>query len=264
MSFLVGRDSVALKELRGVSRRWQTYVGRCLYVGITAALLFQYWKDNWVTAPDGQLALSVSQYAVLGRAIFERCEWVSLALTVLAAVIAGAEMIARETRARTLDLLLLTPLTPFRVVLGKWKAAMMIAGALYLCSIPVLAIAVYLGGVAPIDLARSVAFTLGMASAAAALGLYSSARLKSTGAAVAATVPMVLGMFLAFRVVDLAGNTLLGIFRGASPLLVHQGGATTLLTALVATIVTLRAAVRQVRIRAGEIPGQEDHARERR
>ncbi|HEV3028484.1 MAG TPA: ABC transporter permease subunit [Planctomycetota bacterium] len=264
MRFLLGRDSVALKELRGVSRRWQTYVGRCLYVGITAALLYQYWKDNWVTTPDGELAMSVSQYAALGRAIFERCEWVSLVLTVLAAVIAGAEMIARETRAGTLDLLLLTPLTPFRVVLGKWKAAMMIAGALYLCSIPVLAIAVYLGGVGPIDLARSAGFTLGMTSVAGALGLYSSARLKTAGAAVAATVPLVLGMFVVFRVGDLVGKTLLEICLRTSPLLVHPGGVSTLLIAIVATLAVLRAAVRQVRIRTGEIPGQEDHARELR
>jgi len=264
LTFLFGRDPVALKELRGVSRRWQTYVGRCLYVGITAVLLYQYWKDNWVDAKGEGPTTSVSQYAVLGRAIFDRCEWVSLVLTVLAAVIAGSEMIARETRAGTLGLLLLTPLTPHRVVLGKWKGAMMIALALYLCSIPVLAIAVYLGGVGPGDLARSAAFTLGLAAAAAALALYSSAHLKSAGAAVAATLPLVLGVFLVFWVVDVLGNAFFDMALGAAPAPIHQGGVSTTVVALLATLTALNAAVRQVRIRAGSIDGQAEHERELR
>jgi ABC-type transport system involved in multi-copper enzyme maturation permease subunit len=264
LSLLFGRDPVAQKELRGISRRWQTYVGRCLYVGITALLLHQYWKENWVTPPGRDPATSVSEYAALGRAIFQRCEWVSLILTVLAAVLAGAEMIARETRAGTLSLLLLTPLTPERVVLGKWKGAIMIAVALYSCSIPVLAIAVYLGGVGPGDLARSAVFTLGLASVAAALGLYSSARLDSAGAAASATIPMVLGMFLFLGIVDQVGGIFLQMAWGPSSVLVHPGGLATALAAVAATIAVLRGAVRQVRIRTGAIPGQDEHARELR
>jgi len=264
LSALFGRDPVALKELRGVSRRWQTYLGRCLYVGLTAVLLYQYWKDNWVAQPGAGPATSVSGYAVLGRAIFERCQWVSLGLTVLAAVLAGAEMIARETRAGTLPLLLLTPLTPERVVLGKWKGAFMIAVSLYLCSIPVLAIAVYLGGVGPVDLGRSALFTLGLASVAAAQGLYSSARFKSTGAAVAAAVPMVLGIFIVFWIAGILERSFLRTSAGASPVLAHPGGTGSSLVALVATLLALRSTVRQVRIRTGAIPGQAEHARELR
>ena len=89
------QDPVAAKELRGFSRRWQTYVGRCVFVAITAYLLYEYWKDAWRPAPGRTGAVSVSQYAELSREIFVRCEWVSLALTVIAAVIAGSDMIAR-------------------------------------------------------------------------------------------------------------------------------------------------------------------------
>src|SRR6185436_6165 len=152
-------DPVALKELRGVSRKWQTYVGRCLFVGITAYLLYEYWKDAWHGRPGMSATVTISEYARLGREIFIRCEAVSIALTVLAAVIAASDMLAREIRDGTLGLLFLTNLTPGRVVFGKFNAAMMIALALYLCGLPVLAIAVYLSGVGPGDLARSAAFT---------------------------------------------------------------------------------------------------------
>jgi ABC-type transport system involved in multi-copper enzyme maturation permease subunit len=265
LSALFGRDPVALKELRGVSRRWQTYVGRCLFVGITAALLYQYWKDSWAAVPGAVASMSVSQYAMLGRAVFVRCEWVSLGLTVLAAAIAGSEAIAREVRGGTLDLLLLTPLSPHRVVLGKWKGAMMIALALYCCSIPVLAIAVYLGGVGPEDLARSVAFTLCLASIAAAVGIHASARLKSAGAAVAVTLPIMLGAFVSLWLLDRLGAVFLEIYILHVPAtLIHHGGFLTIGTSLLATILILNAAVRQVRIRAGAIADASDHRRELR
>jgi ABC-type transport system involved in multi-copper enzyme maturation permease subunit len=261
---LFGRDPVALKELRGVSRRWQTYIGRCLYVGITAALLYQYWKEKWLAEVDQEPLVSVSQYAAFGRAIFIRCEGVSLALTVLAATIAGSEMLAREIRAGTLGLLLLTPMSPHRVVFGKWKGAAMIALALFSCSIPVLAISVYLGGVGPADLVRSAVFTMGLASVAAATGLYFSARLASAGAAVAATLPAVLGAFGGLWLLDRIAALTLAAAWGGQASLVHQGGLATAAASVLATVLMLNAAVLQVRIRTGLIPGREVHARELR
>ena len=40
-------DPVTGKELRSVSRRWQTYVGRVLFVAATGALIYAFWQDAW-------------------------------------------------------------------------------------------------------------------------------------------------------------------------------------------------------------------------
>jgi len=260
LTALFGRDVVALKELRGMSRRWQTYVGRCLFVGLTAYLLYEYWRNAWLSQA-GSRTVSVSEYAALGRAIFTRCDYVSLALTVLSAVIAGSDMLSREIRAGTLSLLLLTPLTPQRVILGKWKGAWMSAAALYLCSVPVLAIAVYLGGVGPEDLARSAVFTLGSASVAAALALYFSARLKSAGAAAAAAIPILFFILPACTCLDFLAHVFV---EGIGGVFAHPGGFTTAAGAIVLTAVFLGRAVHQIRLRTGAIPGPADLARERR
>jgi ABC-type transport system involved in multi-copper enzyme maturation permease subunit len=256
-------DPVAGKELRSVSRRWQTYVGRCIFVGVTAYLLYEYWKRVWAGNPGQPAGASVSQVAELGREIFLRSEGVSLGMTVLAAVIAGSDMLAREIRNGTLGLLFLTPLTPRRIVLGKWKSAVMIALSLYLCSLPVLAISVYLGGIGAEDLARSAAFTLGLAAVAAAISLSFSARLKSAGAAVAATLSLMILVLLAFLLADHMGGQLYGHLFG-SALIVHKGGLLTSLLAILLCVVSLEKTLRQVRIRMGAIPGPADLARERR
>jgi ABC-type transport system involved in multi-copper enzyme maturation permease subunit len=256
-------DPVAAKELRGFSRRWQTYVGRCLFVGITTYLLYQYWIQAWAMGAEENAprTVSVSQYAQLGRQIFLRCEWVSLALTVVAAVIAGSDMIAREARNGTLGILLLSDLTPRRVVVGKWKGVLMITVALFFCGLPVQAIAVYLGGVGPADLARSTAYILGLGAVAGAVTIYFSARLKSGGAAVAASIPMMLVMMLAFAVCDLIGTFMIRTL-GNPKAIVHQGGVSTVLFSIIMVVVYLRMAIRQVRRRVSNEQKSAEVARE--
>jgi ABC-type transport system involved in multi-copper enzyme maturation permease subunit len=256
-------DPVAGKELRSVSRRWQTYVGRCIFVGVTGYLIYQYWKQTWNGAQGMPALTSVSQYAELGREIFLRSEWVSLAMTVLAAVIAGSDMLAREIRNETLGLLFLTPLTPRRIVLGKWKGALMIALSLYLCGLPVLAISVYLGGIGAGDLARSAAFTLGLAAVGAAISISFSSSLKSGGAAVAATLPLMLLVLLAFVFADYMERQIYGHYFGSSVIL-HKGGLITSLIAVLLCVVYLDKAVRRVRLRTGTVAGPAELARERR
>ncbi|MBI3854071.1 MAG: ABC transporter permease subunit [Planctomycetes bacterium] len=263
MTGLLAADPVAGKELRSVSRRWQTYVGRCLFVGITAYLLYEYWKQFWRLKSGVQTYVSVSQIAELGRAIFVRCEGVSIVLTLLAAVMAASDMLAREIRQGTLGLLLLTDLSPRQVVLGKFKGAMMIALALYLCSVPVLAIAVYMGGVGPADLARSAAFTLGLAAVGAAVSLCYSARLKSGGAAVAVSLPLLMVYLLVFGAADLLGDF---FYRNwsASTALLHKGGVGTTVLALFLCGYYLALTLRHVRERTGIAPGPAELAREQR
>lgn len=261
---MIALDPIATKELRSVSRRWQTYVGRCLYVGITAYILYNYWKEVWHGGGPGQSAtVSVSQFARLGREIFSRCEWVSLLMTSLAAVIGGADMVAKEIRNGTLGLLFLTPLTPHQVVFGKWKGAMMIAVSLYLCSFPVLGIAVYLGGVGPLDLLRSAAFTLGLAAVGAAASIYFSARLKSGGASVSATIPFLILTLLGFALADSFATSILDGFMG-SRTLAHPGGLTTTLLAVGLCTILLDKAVGHLRERTGAVPGPAELAREKR
>jgi ABC-type transport system involved in multi-copper enzyme maturation permease subunit len=260
---LTAADPVALKELRGVSRKWQTYVGRCLFVGITAYLLYEYWKEAWHGRNGMAASVTVSEYARLGREIFVRCEAVSIALTVLAAVIAASDMLAREIRDGTLGLLLLTDLSPRRVVMGKFKAAMMIAVALYLCSLPVLAIAVYLGGVGPEELVRSTVFTLGLAAVGASVALSYSARLKSGGAAVAATIPLMILWTTATFVADAVGRAFHQNFFG-SAFQVHKGGIATAGLAFGLCAAYLGRALGYVREKTGMIASPAELAREQR
>ncbi|MBV8878710.1 MAG: ABC transporter permease subunit [Planctomycetaceae bacterium] len=181
-------DPVTLKEIYGISRRGQTYVGRVLYVGVIALILYEFWSINVAEVPF----LSPSAYAELGRQLFTQFVPFQMLMVTLAAIGASADRIIREDSAGTLGLLLLTPLTARRILMSKWKASMAQAGSLILCGVPVVAVCVYLGSVGPWDLLWCFALTGAMALLASAFGLRASA--------VCSTVPRALMLALLYMV----------------------------------------------------------------
>jgi len=181
-------DPVTVKEIYGISRRGQTYIGRVLYVGVIALILYEFWRMN-----VSQVAfLSPSAYAALGRTLFKQFVPFQMLMVTLAAIGASADRIIREDNAGTLGLLLLTPLTARRILMSKWKASLAQAGSLILCGIPVIAVCVYLGSVGPWDLLWCFSLTGAMALLASAFGLRASA--------VSSTVPRALMLALLYTV----------------------------------------------------------------
>src|SRR5687768_8917067 len=149
-------DPLAFKELRGATRRWQTYALRVLYVALTGLIVARFYDD---AARSGQLT-NPSEYSNLSRKLFMAFLGLQLTFTTLAAVWAASDLVLKEARRGTLGLLYLTPMTAADVAFGKWKAAMAQCLALVLCGAPVMGVCAYLGGVGAIDLAWSLSLTL--------------------------------------------------------------------------------------------------------
>jgi ABC-type transport system involved in multi-copper enzyme maturation permease subunit len=163
------RDPVAIKELSGFARRWQTYLGRMVYVGFAALVLYQFWQTLLRRALV--MNISRSEYAELGRALFSGLVGLQMLFVAFQGASAASDLVTKEVRAGTLGVLAATPLGPFRIALGKWKAAMTQVLTLIFCGVPVLAISIYLGGVGLWELAWSfsIALALGMLGSAVAL-----------------------------------------------------------------------------------------------
>lgn len=161
-----------VKELGGMSRRGWTYLVRTLYVVLTALLVYG------VAAPalSGGRAIFTSEFAELGRRLFHAFTTLQMFFLPLASAVAASDMLHSEARRGTLPILLLTPLRPWGIVFGKWKAVMLYTGTLALSGLPVLAIAAYLGGAGPLDLAWSLALSLALSGASAAMALCYSVR----------------------------------------------------------------------------------------
>ncbi len=200
-------DPLTSKELSGYSRRWQTYVGRVLYVGIIGFIVFQFWTDMHASGKS----LHVSEYAALGRDLFTRFLPFQLAFLTLAAISAAADQVTKEARAGTLGLLVLTPLTLRQIAFGKWKAALAQAASLLLCGLPILSICLYLGGVGFWEIAWSFSVTAAMGALGAAFSLrYSATQPTAARAVMMAIAALVVYALLPLSLLFMAGP--IGLF----------------------------------------------------
>jgi hypothetical protein len=203
--------AVAVKELRGYSRRWTTYLLRGLFVG-GAVLVLWSWRSDLV-----QAAANPSEYAHVGRQLFNSLSLLQMAAVLLSALMAGSDLVTSEVRAGTLDLLTLTPVALGRVVSGKWLAALLQSLSLLLAGAPALAMGIFLGGVDPEQLLVVLGGTLSFAMLAAALAVLASAVARSPIRAffnaffafVLAYLGLALLQVLFFRFVDVDRTTIL-------------------------------------------------------
>jgi len=200
-------DPLAIKELSGSARRWQTYAGRGLHVALFAAVVWSY-VDLFSRYPVWR---SRSDYAELAKRLFQAFFFLQMGVATLASVSAASDLVTKELRAGTLSILICSPLTPGGIAFGKWKAAFAQAGTLILCGAPVFAFCVYLGGATPWDLAYSLSLSFASIGLGAATGLYFSTRFRSGVTALLVSIGALsaYAFFPAFYM-DRYANSLLG------------------------------------------------------
>lgn len=177
-------DPLSVKELSGISRRWQTYVGRGLYVALIGLVIWIFYTTTLARARY----MSPSEFAMLGRYLFFSFLFLQLIVVTLSGVSSASDMITREVRGGTLGLLGLTPLSSRRIALGKWKAAMAQTVSAILCGLPVLAVCQYLGGVGLREVSYATALALAGAALGTALSLYYSTLFRTGHHALIAAV----------------------------------------------------------------------------
>src|SRR5262245_8316592 len=182
-------DPLSVKELSGIARRWQTYVGRGLYVALIGLIVWIFWNSLMSRGAH----LSRSAYAELARYVFISFIILQLIVSTLGGMSAGSDMITREVRNGTLGLLALTPLSSWRIAAGKWKAALVQTSTGVLCGIPVFAVCAYLGGPGLWEFAYSLTLSLDCAALGAAIGLLCSTLFRTGYVASTVSIIFILG-----------------------------------------------------------------------
>ena len=135
-------------------------------------LLFTLWLNYMGTRgfqSDG--ALSIAAVAAFSAKFFSAFVFVQLTAVLLLtpAMIAGS--IAQERERRTIEYLLASTLSGSEIVLSKFLGRLLQVAALLLAGLPILAIAMMLGGIAPQALAIAFAITLAALVATASLSI---------------------------------------------------------------------------------------------
>ncbi len=142
-----------LKELLVSSRRFRTYLLRLGY--LMALLLYAMLVANAAmgnaaarfSVNDNSAAAGAQVMADAGTRIAAAILWFQFVASQVLMLVSMSTAVTGEHRARTLEVLLATPLDRFQIVLGKLLAGLLRVGTLLLCSLPLLMLVRVLGGV---------------------------------------------------------------------------------------------------------------------
>ena len=137
--------------------------------------------------------------ATVGRGIFLGLLMLQTLMVSVLAPAATAGAISSEREHQTLDLLAVTPISSFAIVLGKLLSALAWIFILIIASIPVTALVFVFGGVAPDDVIRGYAVLFATVIGLGSVGIFFSALTRRTGASTGltfvTTLALVIGSF---------------------------------------------------------------------
>ena len=167
---------VFANEWLTTSRRWQSYAGRAVFVGILLLGL----ASVWVGRIDGQTVPPIQVMAEIGGSFYSTIAFTQLTLVFLAAPAATAGAVCQDKSSGTLAQLLLTDLSDAEIVMGKLAARLVLVIGLAGCTLPILAISSLLGGIDPEALTGVFLITISAAIFGCTLAFISARLLRST------------------------------------------------------------------------------------
>lgn len=135
--------------------------------------------------------------AQLGHELFGVLSYCQLGAWLLLAPILTCSALSGERQKGLLEGLLLSRLSTFQIVRGKWASALGLIVLLQLAGLPVLAVCFLLGGVSPGELIGAFAIQLATACCGAACGLASSSYSRNNSDAASGAIALVLVWLLA-------------------------------------------------------------------
>lgn len=185
------------KELRVASRRKRNHLIRVLYLGgLLLGLLIAFTSSNY---GNNQNAVYRSQQlAEMGHNFFGVFAVFCVFCMGLIAPVLTSTAISSERLGKTLNVLLMTPITAWQIVAGKLFARLLIAMLLIGLSLPVLAVVRLLGGVELSQMAAVICLCAAFALSCGAIALYFSTIMNRAYAVILLTyVTMMIIYFLA-------------------------------------------------------------------
>jgi ABC-2 type transport system permease protein len=193
-------STMMVKELRSRFRGRRAFVVLTLYLAVLALIAYGAYS---VVAPGARAEAEFSGFttggnpnasAEVGQAIFAMLSVIQLLLVSFIAPALTAGAISLEREKQTLDLLIATPLRPGAIVVGKLLSALAFVVLMILAGVPVSALVLMYGGVSIDDILRQQVVLFATAIGLGVIGLFVSALLKRTQAAIVLTYCVLLAL----------------------------------------------------------------------
>jgi ABC-type transport system involved in multi-copper enzyme maturation permease subunit len=177
------------KELRVASRRGRTYLLRFAYVAILSCFILFTWAGTVLAySVRSPSVVQASQMGLAAMRIVGTIVWFQFIMSQVLAVVLLSGAIGEEVRKRSLDALLVTPISSLQIVLGKLLSRLLQLCLLLTASLPLLAVVRVFGGVPWGYVISSLCITLTAALVTGSLSLFLSMADRNTNGVVAGVI----------------------------------------------------------------------------
>jgi ABC-type transport system involved in multi-copper enzyme maturation permease subunit len=191
-----GISAIIVKELRGRMRGRRAFIVVTIHVLLLALFAWMVQRITEEQYRNQSMFGGQTTYAgaSVGRGIFLGLLMLQTLMVSVLAPAATAGAISSEREHQTLDLLAVTPISSFAIVLGKLFSALAWVFILILASIPVTALVFVYGGVAPDDVVRGYLVLFATVIGLGSIGIFFSALTRRTGASTGLTFVITLAL----------------------------------------------------------------------
>ena len=190
------------RNMRSIKRSWVIFI---VNVILTVVALLTYFgtvgQQDFLTS--GQYRFPVQYYVMMAYALF-------LMICILVPGIAGGS-IAIERDRRTLDLLLTTHLSPWKVVIGKLESSLSFIFLVAFSALPVMALILVFGGVSFVDLFALVGILVISGIFIGSVGIFCSAVIRKTTVATIASYVIVVLLTLGILILLTGSHYILNV-----------------------------------------------------
>ena len=148
-------NPVVIQAFRTRMRGWKAFVVMGAYVLLMAVvMMIAYLVTSAMYASMGRGGYPRMQVSI-GAMLFGALTWVQTILLALIAPALSSGALTHELERKTLELMVLSPLSAGRIVLGKQLSSFLYALILLACSVPLAGMCLMFGGVSPMEIALS-------------------------------------------------------------------------------------------------------------
>lgn len=164
------------RELRELASKRRTYALRILYGLI---LLYAAYLSLEIAPKLLGNTPGIKAMAAVGADLFTRVALAQVLVVNIAVPLLVCDAISSERRQQTLDILRVTHPTSIEIVCGKLSSRVLVALTLTLCSLPILTLFSWFGGIEPLHVLLLEVYTFATILFLGAAGLVFSARYTS-------------------------------------------------------------------------------------
>ena len=213
---------VFYRELRSVARQRRSFVLRTC-VGLFLLYLLIVNEGSWSThiyRTSREREYSPGELASIGASLFEGMLWLQGVVIFLLAPALLAGVIAEDRQRKVLSYLLASPLRGDEIVLGKLAARLINLVVLISLGLPIVSLALFLGGVEPVEVWLAYGGALSTLAFVAGVSVFFSTFSSKPGNAIVRAYLVLFGWLFLPGLEELllqVGDPLSGMVRDARP-----------------------------------------------